>query len=375
MTCDEAREQFSAWVDGALPSPEREQVAAHLAACPECARELDRFTHTVRLLSGVGRPRAPVGFVDRVMEAVRREPWHRRALRFILGPRPVQVPVSIGATAVIAALTVYLYQHVPEPQQAAWWEAPPAVERIEPLTPIPAEPIEPAQPGQPGPVPPSPGSFRTPAAARRAPAPSTAPPSARAPAPAEPAASPGALAAEATAERAVHDRAMAERPRGEPEGAAPTPSGPKAERRDSAERPAAPAGPARPGVPSERDPIGTPRGAAPAPAGQVAKERQQEPSSGVVLSRAARAPDLVGRLTVTDRAAGLVALDRLAAGLGATGLGRRPDPDATMVELMVPRPAYERLEPGLRAIGAWEPEMVPGEPPAMVRVLIRVTGQ
>jgi hypothetical protein len=92
-------------------------------------------------------------------------------------------------------------------------------------------------------------------------------------------------------------------------------------------------------------------------------------------SRVAPAPDLVGRLTVADRAAGLAALDRLAAELGATGVGRRPDPDATAVELLVPRPAYDRLEPGLRAIGAWEAEKAPGELSAVIRVLIRVAGR
>jgi hypothetical protein len=260
------------------------------------------------------------------MEVVRRDPWYRRALRFALGPRPAQIPVSIGATAVIAALTVYLYQHVPELQRAAWREAPPAVERIEPLTPVPAEPTEPSPaPGSP----PPPAAFSSSTPARR---------------PAG--ASPGGASAAAPVESSPRDRLAAERPGGEPAAGAPAPPGPKAEREEANEQRAAPA----------KELADATRSAAARPGALAAPE----------------APHLAGRLIVADRAAGLAALDRLAADLGATGLGRRPDSGATVVELAVPRSAYERLEPGLRAIGAWEPEPASAGLPHTVRVLVRV---
>ena len=80
MTCQEIRELFSARVDDALSSEERATVDAHLATCAECAREWDRFAHTVGLLRAVAPARAPIGFVDRVL-AARPQPWYRRLAR------------------------------------------------------------------------------------------------------------------------------------------------------------------------------------------------------------------------------------------------------------------------------------------------------
>ena len=40
MTCHDARERLSALVDDALGAAEREVLAAHLATCGDCRREL-----------------------------------------------------------------------------------------------------------------------------------------------------------------------------------------------------------------------------------------------------------------------------------------------------------------------------------------------
>ena len=363
MTCEETREQFSAWVDQALSPREREQVAAHLAACADCPRELDRFARTVALLAGVERPCAPVGFVDRVMGAVRREPWPRRALRLVLGSRP-QVPVSVAATAAIATLSVYLYQSAVPLQMAARHlpSQPVQLQRIEPLTPVPVEPGAVERPLGSGPTLPSPGSFRSPA-----------PPSPRtAAAPPAPPAAPPRPAEDSQIEMARRDLTLSreqvsKQPAAQPPkvgGDATTTESEQAkltaETRGATEHPPAP--------PAARS---APR-AAPPP--EASKEQPRGGlSSTSARARVLRAPDLAGRLAAPDRATALGALDRLAADVGATDLGRRQDGDATVVDLMVPRAAYDRIEPALRAIGAWTRDAAHAPLPEMVHVSIRLT--
>ena len=43
MNCHEARELLSGWLDEALSAEERVQLEAHLHACSDCPRELDRL--------------------------------------------------------------------------------------------------------------------------------------------------------------------------------------------------------------------------------------------------------------------------------------------------------------------------------------------
>ncbi len=81
MNCADSRDSFSAYLDDALLPGERSGIEAHLAGCGECRRELERFRQTLALLHRVERPRAPVGFVDRVLAAASPVPWYGRALR------------------------------------------------------------------------------------------------------------------------------------------------------------------------------------------------------------------------------------------------------------------------------------------------------
>ena len=78
MTCHDARESLSAFLDEALAPEERQRVAQHLEGCPECRRELARLEQTMALLHRVEPVRAPLGFVDAVTAAARPRPWYRR---------------------------------------------------------------------------------------------------------------------------------------------------------------------------------------------------------------------------------------------------------------------------------------------------------
>ncbi|HTO12630.1 MAG TPA: zf-HC2 domain-containing protein [Candidatus Binatia bacterium] len=125
MTCAETREQFSARADDALSAAARAALEVHLAGCPECRREWQRFAATVGLLRAVEPARAPAGFADRVLAAARPEPWYRRLARGLLVPWPVKLPLEAAALVMVAALTVLIFQRSPELQQMAEAPEPP----------------------------------------------------------------------------------------------------------------------------------------------------------------------------------------------------------------------------------------------------------
>src|SRR3989442_8586194 len=116
MPSPESRERLSELLDETLPARERALVDAHLADCPECRRELERLRATVSLLQRVEPVRAPAGFVDRVMLAVRPVPWYRRLAALIFLPLSVKLPPQAAAMAPVAVLAAYLFQPVPSPR-------------------------------------------------------------------------------------------------------------------------------------------------------------------------------------------------------------------------------------------------------------------
>jgi hypothetical protein len=125
VSCEDARELFSALADQALTAAERARVDAHLAACGECAREWQRFEAAVSLLRSVEPARAPAGFVDRVL-AARPQPWYRRLGRALLVPWPVKLPLQAAAIVMIAGLAVVIVQSSPDLRRAMRAPEPPA---------------------------------------------------------------------------------------------------------------------------------------------------------------------------------------------------------------------------------------------------------
>jgi Putative zinc-finger len=124
MTCQDARERLSELLDGLLAEPDRRQLWGHLATCAECARELAGLRQTVALLRRVQPPRAPAGFVERLMERAAPEPWLRRALRGAFVPLGTKLPAQAAAVALLTIGTVYVFQRTPELQKAARTEVP-----------------------------------------------------------------------------------------------------------------------------------------------------------------------------------------------------------------------------------------------------------
>jgi anti-sigma factor RsiW len=107
-----ARRRLGAYLDGALEEAPARALAAHLAACPRCRREVEELRR-LRVLLRAAAPTPPppdwTGFwagVARGIEAGRR-PAPRPAWRRWLGPRRVALS---GALAAAALITLTLWQ-------------------------------------------------------------------------------------------------------------------------------------------------------------------------------------------------------------------------------------------------------------------------
>ena len=355
MNCHDARDRLSDFLDEALAPPELAEVRAHLEGCPECRRELERLRATVSLLARVERPRAPLGFVDRVMAAARPVPWYRRLGRLLFLPLGIKLPAEAAAMVMIAVLGVFLLQRTPEMKEAARPEFQSPASRSEAPPERNAEPAPAREPAQSdskaGKADSGKWAEQAPRVGREAEntmrerrldSPPSPPPASEEPkqelnkerdadrfqkagapsiqaAPAPPAAAPGAVVP----------------------AAPPAESGAKS--RDSAEGQSRALAPARPEVSAKR----------------------QSAMSGVF-----------GRLNVKDRPSAEKSLTDLLTRLGGSEIGRRQELGATVVEVLVPEARYPEFVRSLTALGAWtaegQPTALPTDPPQL-RFSIRIS--
>ena len=334
MTCHEAREGLSAYVDEALAPEERGRVEAHLVSCAECQRELARLRQTVALLQRVQPVRAPVGFVDRVVAAARPRPWYRRVADAVLLPLAVKLPLQLTAAVMIGLLAVYLFERTPELQRAERQEAPRPEAPAEP----PADKVTRSAPSVQAP-PEASSRARTGDERERRDTPGlrdTTPPAA-APAPAPPAAAPAPVVAPRPETGPV------------PEAKTEAPS----ESMGATARPEA-----------ESRPRALERGAEPA--------RPVPASPRLAAKRAPPSADVVARVAVKDRDAAERELAALIARVGGSVAQRRSEEDATVVEALIPQPRYAEFSESLTRIGSWRVEAERPDLPAQIRVVLRL---
>ncbi len=341
MTCHDARESLSAFLDEALAPDERRAVEAHLEGCAECRRELGRLRRTVTLLHRVEPARAPVGFVDRVVEAARPRPWYRRAAAAVFLPLSVKLPVEATALVMVALLAVYVFERTPALQEAAREQAP---RREEPSAQHSARQLEPSV---------------------RRPAPTQTPPPARSPAP-EPR---GQDRRDPSTYRDVGPPAPV------PPPAAPVPTEPPL---PAAPPPvvATPPPPAKTEPPSETM-VGS--GARPeTESRQKSAERAADsvraaPAAPRLAAKRAQAPaDVIARVAVKDRDAAERELTQLIARVGGSAGPRRQEDDATVVEALIPQARYGEFSQGLAQIGDWRVEAERPDLPAQMRIILRL---
>jgi anti-sigma factor RsiW len=354
MNCHDARERLSDFLDEALSLGELGEVRSHLEGCPECTRELERLRATLSILSRVDRPRAPVGFVDRVMEAARPVPWYRRLGRWLFVPLGTKLPAEAAAMAMIAVLGVFLLQRTPEMKEATRPEFQAPASRIE-----------------------APARVETPAAKNNLALPSQAQ---------APAASmadkleAGKLAEQAPKGREAENTVRDARRRdlGQPPISS-SPSGreePRQEFKQELNKEADDERSQKAGAPrilaSPPPPAAAPGAMAPTapPAETRAKSRDSgEGQSGATIQlppapmspalgakRQSALSGVIGRLNVKDRPSAEKGLADLLSRVGGSEAGRRQELGATVVDVLVPEGRYADFVRGLATLGAWVPE-------------------
>jgi anti-sigma factor RsiW len=318
VTCEEARDVFSALVDDACSAEERRAVETHLAGCGECTRELEGFRRTVVLVRSAAPARAPSGFVDRVLAAARPAPWYRRLARRLFLPLRVKLPIEAAAVAVVAILAVSLYRETPELQPATREDASRAAVRSEP--PHPSTPA-------PGPSPTPPEHGQTEGARQKL----------------------EDVQSSTAAKRRLERDEL--RSSGREVG--------RAEETEALKRAA-----------------GQARGENAAPPPMAAPPVPATPTPGVTGARSSdlTAADVVGRLAVSDRSRAESAVADLVSRLGGATLAHRSDAGTTLVDVRIPRGAYADLIQGLAAIGRWQSEHEVSELPDQVHVTVRLSG-
>ena len=98
MSCDRSPELLSAYLDRALPSPEREQLEAHVSQCPDCRVRLESLRAVKHALARLPSREAPPGAVRARVESLR---FARRMI-------PTRVLVAALATVVLGAAGLLL---------------------------------------------------------------------------------------------------------------------------------------------------------------------------------------------------------------------------------------------------------------------------
>jgi len=357
MTCHDAREQFSALVDGALTADERDGLDAHLATCADCRRELQRFRDTVSLVRRVAPARAPAGFVDRVLEAARPVPWPRRLVRGLFLPWPVKLPMEAAAVVLVAVGVALVYRGSPELQTSARMEPAASIAARAPESGASQE-LASASRHDSAPDKKLDALKDQPAAKDQTQALAKTGPAREAPEPTkatEPASPPPATAPQPEAlsrDTVVREQVVREQKerRAKQEAA-----------REFAEQPAS-------------QDAQAPRAAgARAETSQAPTAATRPPTSPNVTASLFAPAEVLGQLAVTDRESALRQVGELITRLGAIQNRRVDGPDGSILELTIQRDAYAEFTRELARLGRWQPTREPSSLPAQLRVVLRIT--
>ncbi len=103
LECNQTRELFSGYLDGAVSGVEMQGVAGHLATCPDCTQEFESWRAIQGLLASVGRDKAPEDLGVRLRVAISHESarrqghwWDGLVIRWENGGRQMLMQASAG---------------------------------------------------------------------------------------------------------------------------------------------------------------------------------------------------------------------------------------------------------------------------------------
>lgn len=111
LQCPDARNQFSAYLDGAVSGREMQRIAAHLEGCSACAADFAAWRAMQSLLANLGPVKPPVDLGLRLRVAIshenaRREGhwWDGLAVQWSNAFRPALVQASAGLAGAVVLL-------------------------------------------------------------------------------------------------------------------------------------------------------------------------------------------------------------------------------------------------------------------------------
>ena len=119
MNCQQTKKLLPVFMDDALDSDQRQQVADHLAACADCqaeARALEKTWDLIGTLKAIDPdPNYRVRFWRSVDAG---HPWHARLLQVVqsLFAQPRRVPAAAGAAIVVLLGVITVSQLLQKPQ-------------------------------------------------------------------------------------------------------------------------------------------------------------------------------------------------------------------------------------------------------------------
>ncbi len=127
--CAHSRQQFSAYLDGAVTGAAMQQIAAHLEACSDCAAEFAQWRIAQSLISSIGPAKAPADLGLRLRVALSRESTNTAQEKFArgrirwqntVGPLVWRATAGFASTVALlggVALLIGMFAS-PEPAQA-----------------------------------------------------------------------------------------------------------------------------------------------------------------------------------------------------------------------------------------------------------------
>jgi len=121
MTCNEIRQQFSAYLDGELPADQAADVREHLAKCPDCAREYRLIASTWEMLLADEDVEPSADFARNFWQRIRHEqaaPADRPRPAFAASYRRLKWAPAIAAGLAIAFLGGWFTAGGPSPGDA-----------------------------------------------------------------------------------------------------------------------------------------------------------------------------------------------------------------------------------------------------------------
>ena len=109
--CAQVREQFSAYLDGAVTGAAMHEIAAHLEVCSSCASEFADWRNAQLLVSSIGSAKAPANLGLRLRVALSQqaantaqEKFSRGRIRWQNTFRPLVLQVTAGFASTVALL-------------------------------------------------------------------------------------------------------------------------------------------------------------------------------------------------------------------------------------------------------------------------------